>query len=44
MAQAQTAMEQLTPQASGRLNFIADMHASAVASELDRLHQRMRRL
>lgn len=44
VAQAQAAMEQLVPQASGRLNFIADMHAAAMADELDRQHQRMRRL
>src|SRR5690349_3138577 len=36
VAQAQVAMEQLNPQASGRLNLIADWHAMAVVEELDR--------
>ena len=44
VAQAQTAIEQLAPQASTRLSLLADQHGLAVAAELDRLHQRLRRL
>lgn len=44
VAQAQTAIEQLAPQASARLNLLADQHGLAMAAELDRLHQRLRRL
>jgi hypothetical protein len=44
VAQAQTALEQLVPQASGRLNVIADAHVLAVAETLDDLNYRLRRL
>ncbi len=43
VAQAQTSLEQLTPQASGRLNLLADRHALDVAEVLGDLHHRLRR-
>lgn len=44
VAQAVTAIEQLAPQASGRLTMLAEQHALTIADEVDRLHQRLRRL
>jgi hypothetical protein len=44
VAQAQTTIEQLTPQASARLSLLADQHGLAVAAELELLHLRLRRL
>ncbi len=41
VAQAQTAIEQLVPQASGRLNLLADRHALGVADQLDRCERRL---
>ncbi len=43
VAQAQAALEQMAPQASGRLNLLADKHALDVAEVLDDLHHRLRR-
>lgn len=44
VGQAQTAMEQLAPQTSGRLSLLADHHTFAVAGELDSLQRRLRRI
>jgi hypothetical protein len=41
VAQAQTAIEQLVPQASAHLNLVADRHALGVAGLLDRCERRL---
>ena len=43
VAQAQLSLEALAPQASGRLNLLADKHALNVAEVIDELHYRLRR-
>jgi hypothetical protein len=44
VAQIQMALEQLTPQASGRLNPLAEDHALAMRDEFHQLRRRLRRL